>query len=127
MFHSLLGAKICQKPMRGTMNKTDLIKKLSQSTGRKQKDCKELVEAVLELLQKAVCAEEDVLLQGFGTFKLKYKQARTAKNPSTGKAIEIPEKYVPVFSPAKAFVELCNNFDTSDTSDSYDEDIENDE
>ena len=101
------------------MNKSDLIKKLAQSTGRKQKDCKELVEAVLELLQKAILSQEDVLLQGFGTFKLKYKQARTAKNPSTGEAIEVPEKYVPVFSPAKAFVERCCNFDTPD---SYDED-----
>lgn len=93
------------------MNKSDLIKELSRSTGRKQKDCKELVEAVLELLQKAIRSQEDVLLQGFGTFKLKYKQARTAKNPSTGEEIEVPDKYVPVFSPAKAFVELCNNDD----------------
>ena len=109
------------------MNKSDLIKELARSTGRKQKDCKELVEAFFELLQKTLLSQEDVLLQGFGTFKLKYKQARSAKNPSTGEAIDVPEKYVPVFSPAKAFVERCCNFDTPDTSDSYDEDIENDE
>jgi len=105
------------------MNKGDLIKELARSTGRKQKDCKELVEAVLELLQKTIRAQEDVILSGFGTFKLKHKQARTAKNPSTGEAIEVPEKFVPVFSPAKAFIERCCNFDTPD---SYDEDIEND-
>ena len=105
------------------MNKGDLIKELARSTGRKQKDCKELVEAVLELLQKTILSQEDVILSGFGTFKLKYRQARTAKNPSTGEAIEVPEKFVPVFSPAKAFIERCCNFDTPD---SYDEDIEND-
>ena len=103
------------------MNKGDLIKELARSTGQKQKDCKELVEAVLELLQKTIRAQEDVILSGFGTFKLKHKQARSAKNPSTGEAIEVPDKYVPVFSPAKAFIELCNDFDSPD------EDIEDDE
>jgi len=97
------------------MNKGDLIKELARSTGRKQKDCKELVEALLELIQKTVLSQEDVLLQGFGTFKLKYKQARSARNPQTGEAIEVLVKYVPVFRPAKAFVERCNNFDTPDS------------
>lgn len=97
------------------MNKSDLIKELARSTGRKQKDCKELVEAFFELLQKTLLSQEDVLLQGFGTFKLKYKQARSAKNPSTGEAIEVPEKYVPVFSPAKAFINLCNDLDVPDS------------
>lgn len=103
------------------MNKNDLIKELARSTGRRQKDCKELVEAVLQLLEKAIRAQEDVILSGFGTFKLKYKQARSAKNPSTGEAIEVPEKYVPVFSPAKAFINLCNDLDVPDSH----EDIEN--
>jgi len=103
------------------MNKNDLIKELARSTGRRQKDCKELVEAVLQLLEKTIRAQEDVILSGFGTFKLKYKQARSAKNPSTGEAIEVPEKYVPVFSPAKAFINLCNDLDVPDSH----EDIEN--
>ena len=102
------------------MNKGDLIKELARSTGRKQKDCKELLEAVLQLLEKTIRAQEDVILSGFGTFKLKYKPARSAKNPSTGEAIEVPEKYVPIFSPAKAFVELCNNFDSPDSYDDED-------
>ena len=105
------------------MNKGDLIKELARATGRKQKDCKELLEVLLELLQKTILSQQEVLLQGFGTFKLKYKQARSAKNPQTGEAIEVPEKYVPTFSPAKAFVERCRNFDTPDSYD--DEDIEN--
>lgn len=103
------------------MNKNDLIKELARSTGRRQKDCKELVEAVLQLLEKTIRAQEDVILSGFGTFKLKYKQARSAKNPSTGEAIEVPEKYVPAFSPAKAFINLCNDLDVPDSH----EDIEN--
>lgn len=109
------------------MNKVSFIKELAKATGRKQKDCKEFVEAVLELLQKTICAEEDVLLQGFGTFKLKYKDARVGRNLSTGEAIEVPEKYVPSFSPAKSFVKLCNDFDSLDSSaDLHNEDVEND-
>lgn len=96
------------------MNKGDFIKELARATGRKQRDCKELVEAALELIQKTISAQEDVLLQGFGTFKLKHKEARVGRNPGTGEEIEIPEKYVPVFSPAKGFVELCNNEDLED-------------
>ena len=99
------------------MNKGDLIKELARSTGRKQKDCKELVEEVLQLLKKTIRSQEDVILSGFGTFNLKYKQARSAKNPRTGEEIEVPDKYVPDFRPAKAFVELCNNFDWPDSDD----------
>lgn len=94
------------------MNKGDFIKELAAATERKQKDCKELVEAFLELLQKTIRADEAVLLQGFGTFKLKHKEARVGRNPGTGEEIEVPEKYVPVFSPAKGFVKLCNNEDS---------------
>ena len=110
------------------MNKGDFIKELAAATGRKQKDCKELVEAFLELLQKTIRAEEDVLLQGFGTFTLKHKDARVGRNPGTGEAIEVPEKYVPVFSPSKGFVKFCNDFDSLDSSaDLHNEDVENDE
>lgn len=45
-------------------------------------------------------------LRNFGTFRLRYRQARAGRNPRTGDAVKIPAKTVPVFPAGKAFQEL---------------------
>jgi hypothetical protein len=51
-------------------------------------------------------AGEIVELRDFGTFRLRYRQARVGRNPRMGDAVEIPVKTVPVFTAGKAFQEL---------------------
>ena len=51
-------------------------------------------------------AGEIVELRNFGTFRLRYRQARAGRNPRTGDAVKIPAKTVPVFPAGKAFQEL---------------------
>lgn len=89
------------------MNKAELVRKIAEKTDKKQKEIREILEATLKVLEETMAAQEDVILSGFGSFKLKYKKARTGRNPATGEEIAVPENYVPTFSPAKAFREYC--------------------
>jgi DNA-binding protein HU-beta len=61
--------------------------------------------AITESIQKGGI----VRLIGFGTFAVKQRQARTARNPRTGEAIQVPAKHVIRFSPGKALKEAVAN------------------
>ena len=89
------------------MNKVELVRKIAEKTNKKQKEVREILEATLKVLEATIAAQEDVILTGFGTFKLKYRKARTGRNPASGEEITVPENYVPTFSPGKAFREYC--------------------
>lgn len=49
-----------------------------------------------------------VELRGFGTFSTRKRDARTGRNPRTGEAVSVPEKYVPYFKPGKEMRERLN-------------------
>lgn len=89
------------------MNKAELVRKIAEKTDKKQKEIREILETTLKVLEETIAAQQDVILSGFGTFKLKYRKPRTGRNPVTGQEIAVRENYVPTFSPAKAFREYC--------------------
>lgn len=80
-----------------TMNKAELIQKVSGQTGVAKKDTEVIVNATLEAIQAALSADEKVQFVGFGTFEVRHRASRTGRNPQTGDAITIPETRVPGF------------------------------
>ena len=72
------------------MNKRDLIDAIAGRLGDK-KSATEAVNAVLETIQSAVASGDKVAITGFGVFEKSERPARTARNPSTGATIEVPE------------------------------------
>lgn len=62
----------------------------------------ETVDALLNLIVGAAEAGDKVIIQGFGTFAMKTRPARTARNPQTGLPVEVPAKSALTFKPAKA-------------------------
>ena len=87
------------------MNKAELVKEVSQKAKVSQKTAAEVLDAVLETVEKTVAAGNKVTLVGFGTFEARKRGARTGRNPQTGAEIKIAEKTVPVFSAGKKFKE----------------------
>ena len=89
------------------MNKTELIKAMAVGE-LTQKDAG----AALDAFQNAVIAElkagGEVVLQGFGTFKVSEKAARTGVNPKTGAKIAIAAKKAPAFKAGNAFKDAVN-------------------
>ena len=90
------------------MNKTELIKKVAAENELSQKKAAEVVDSVLSTVVDTVAAGEPVALLGFGTFSVKHREARTGRNPATGKAMKFAASNAPVFKAGKAFKEKVN-------------------
>ena len=63
----------------------------------------------MEGIVEGLHADGKVALVGFGSFLLADKKARTARNPKTGEAVEVPAKVVPKFRPSAALKEIFEN------------------
>ncbi len=85
------------------MTKAEIVKSVAKSTGIEQEAVAAIVESFMESIKGSVSAGEPVYLRGFGTFGLKHRAAKPARNISAQKTILIPEKDVPHFKPCDKF------------------------
>ena len=83
------------------MVKADLIKKLTHETKLSKKDAQVAVDTVFGSISKALADGDKVELRGFGSFKVKEREARQARNPKTGKTVKVPAKKVAYFKAGK--------------------------
>ena len=87
------------------MTKAEIIKKISESTGVPKPDVAVTVEASMEEIKKSMLDKENVYLRGFGSFVIKHRAEKTARNISKNTTITIAAHDFPSFKPAKSFVE----------------------
>lgn len=86
------------------MTKADIITKISAQTGLPKKDVTVTVEAFMaEIRQSLATNKENVYLRGFGSFIVKHRAQKTARNISKNTTLIIPEHNIPAFKPAKTF------------------------
>lgn len=85
------------------MTKADIINEISNTTGVAKRDVTVTVEAMMKVIRDAMCNEENVYLRGFGTFVVKKRAEKTARNISKNTTITIPAHNFPGFKPAKSF------------------------
>ncbi|MDD3655740.1 MAG: HU family DNA-binding protein [Atribacterota bacterium] len=90
------------------MNKSELIDKVSYDRGVTKAHAKAAVECIFDNISEALAKKESVRLVGFGTFGVRVRAARTARNPRTGKKISLPKTNVPFFKPGKELKEKVN-------------------
>ena len=83
------------------MNKGDLISKVAEEAELTKTQAAVAVETVFTSIEKALKKGESVIMVGFGTFSTVVREARTGRNPATGKAIKIPKKRVARFKAGK--------------------------
>lgn len=84
------------------MNKAELIDAIASAAELNKKQAKAALEATLTAITDSLKAGDAVQLIGFGTFKVNHRQARTGRNPQTGKEIQIAAANVPAFVAGKA-------------------------
>lgn len=77
------------------MNRTEFIKALSIETGKTQKELKELLDVMQDIVYKEMAAEGEVKLFDGVTLAGVKKEARTARNPQTGASIQLESRVVP--------------------------------
>lgn len=85
------------------MNKSELINAIKAKTGATAKDTEAFCNAFWESVREALAAGDDVNLVGIGSFKVKEKAAREARNPRTKEIITVPAKKVIVFKASKTW------------------------
>lgn len=83
------------------MNKTDLVGKVAASTRQSRAAVADTVESVLGEITRALSNGDRVQLTGFGTFEVRNRKARTARNPQTGATIRVPATKSPAFKAGK--------------------------
>ncbi|WP_131538453.1 HU family DNA-binding protein [Pedobacter nototheniae] len=91
------------------MTKADIISEISTKTGIEKVDVQETVEAFFKVIKTSMIGGENVYVRGFGSFVVKKRAQKTARNISKNTAIIIPEHFVPSFKPAKVFVDKVKN------------------
>lgn len=91
------------------MTKSDLIERLVASqTHLSQKDVELAVKLVLDEVTDTLEQGGRIEIRGFGSFSVHHRPARMGRNPKTGEAVRIPQKYVPHFKPGKELRERVN-------------------
>jgi DNA-binding protein HU-beta len=91
------------------MNKTGLVKYVSDKTLVRRNDLSIIIDVFLKGIKKALESGEKVALQDFGSFYIKEKSARTALNPHTQEVIDVPAKKVVKFRMSKELKKMVNN------------------
>jgi len=84
------------------MTKADLVERATAAVGPRvtKKDCGLVVDAFLDAVKDALERGEGIEIRGFGTFKVRRREPRTACNPRTGEPVEVPARAAPVFQPS---------------------------
>ena len=83
------------------MTKADIVNEIAKKTGIDKNTVLVTLEAFMGSVKESLSNEENVYLRGFGSFVVKKRAQKTARNISKNTTIIIPEHNIPVFKPAK--------------------------
>lgn len=87
------------------MNKSDLVNAIAKNEGMEKKNAEKAVNAVIAAVSDSLARGEKVQLIGFGTFEVRDRAEKRARNPRTGEAVTVPAVKVPVFRAGAALKE----------------------
>ena len=91
------------------MNKSDLIKKISEKSDTvNEEDLEQTVNIVLNLISSALNKGDRVEIRNFGTFSIRSRDQRISRNPKTGTAVLVEAKHHPYFRASKYLRESLN-------------------
>lgn len=86
------------------MTKAEIVNEIAKSTGVQKDEVLKIVESFMESVKGSLAKEENVYLRGFGSFIVKKRAQKTARNISKNTTITIPEHNIPAFKPSKEFM-----------------------
>jgi len=89
------------------MTKADLVDQVAATVQLPKNKTEAVITHFLQGIVDALQGGDKVELRGFGSFRLRHRQARAGRNPRTGDTVQIAAKAVPAFAAGKAFQETC--------------------
>lgn len=90
------------------MNKSELIKKLAETSNLSSEDATLVVKIFLDSIKNALIEGNRVEIRGFGSFKIKDYKGYSGRNPKTGVQVDVQPKRLPFFRAGKELRELVN-------------------
>ncbi|MBR6746579.1 MAG: integration host factor subunit beta [Muribaculaceae bacterium] len=87
------------------MTKADIVNEIAKRTGLEKATVLATIENFMDVVKDSLANGENVYLRGFGSFIIKKRSEKTARNISKNTTIIIPEHNIPAFKPAKVFME----------------------
>ena len=90
------------------MNKSELIEVVAEAVSLSRADAEKAFNAVIDGITGELRKGGQVVITGFGTFKVSHRAARAGRNPQTGATLQIAAVDVPVFKAGKGFKEEIN-------------------
>lgn len=87
------------------MTKADIVNEISRKTGLEKAAVLTIVEKLMEVVKDSMSGGNNVYLRGFGSFVVKTRKEKTARNISKNTTIKIPEHKIPSFKPSKVFMD----------------------
>ncbi|MEI6691784.1 MAG: HU family DNA-binding protein [Chlorobium sp.] len=86
-----------------TTTKADLVNAVAQKTGLTQEETESAVNCLFESIIDSLKTRKRIEIRGFGSFNIRHKSLRQARNPRTGEKVVVAEKEVPTFKISKEF------------------------
>lgn len=87
------------------MTKADIVKDIASKAGIEKQTVLQVVESMMESIKTSMINGEEVFLRGFGSFIIKHRAEKTARNITKNTTMVVPAHNIPAFKPAKSFVE----------------------
>ncbi|MFQ5939469.1 MAG: integration host factor subunit beta [Alphaproteobacteria bacterium] len=91
------------------MTKSQLIQRLAELNPHLyHRDVERIVNTIFDAIAAALARGDRVELRGFGAFSVKKRGARIGRNPRTGEAVQVAEKFLPFFKTGKELRQRLN-------------------
>ena len=107
----------------GPVETQQLTAQISKTAGPmiSKKDCARVVDAFLDAIKESLQTQKNIEVRGFGTFKIRHRKTRMARNPRTGSPVEVSARPVPVFKPSKELRAMVAGIDIEHLEDDEEE------
>ncbi len=91
------------------MTKAEIVEEINERLGLTKKDIARVIDLFFEIVKEGLKSNEHIELRGFGTFEVKTREEREARNPKTGDTVTVPKRRVPYFRPGKELKSISKN------------------
>ena len=96
-------------PKEGAMTKAQLIDEVARVADLSRKHAETIIDIFFQSIVTALERGEKIELRGFGSFRIRKRNARQGRNPKTGETVSVPAKRIPYFKPGRELKELLNS------------------
>ena len=93
----------------GVLTKAEIVEEVNEKLGLTKKDIARVIDLFFDIIKEGLRDGKHIELRGFGTFEVKTREEREARNPKTGQSVTVPKRRVPYFRPGKELKEISKD------------------